>query len=65
MIQCKLQPKIIIKENNIECNEKDNDDNYGHIIDDYYEKIENINKENNYSSNHESSSSIDSEEEII
>ena len=54
-----------LKENNIEYNENDNDDNCDYIINDYYEKIVNINKESNYSSNYESSSSIDSEEQII
>ena len=54
-----------LKDNNIEYNENANKDNCDYIINEYYEKIDNINKENNYSSNYESSSSVDSEEEII
>ena len=54
-----------LKDNNIEYNENATNDNCDYIINEYYEKIDNINKKNNYSSNYESSSSVDSEEEII
>ena len=47
-----------LKEHNLECEEKDNGDN---ILEQYLDKTNNI---NNYSSNYESSSSIDSDEEI-
>ena len=41
------------------------EDNCNELIGKYYDNIENVNKENNYSSNFQSSSSVDSKEEVI
>ena len=54
--------KKYLEDHNIEYNEEDN---YNELIDKYYDNIENINKVNNYISNFQSSSSVDSEEEVI
>ena len=54
--------KKYLEEHNKEYKEEDN---YNELIDKYYDNIENVNNENNYSSNFLSSSSVDSEEEVI
>ena len=51
-----------LKERNLDYEEKNNGDN---ILEEYLDNTSNINNINNYSSNYESSSSIDSDEEII
>ena len=53
--------KKYLEEHNKEYKEKDN---CNELIDKYYDNIENVNNENNYSSNFQSSSSVDSEEEV-